>query len=140
MVFNWFRKKPAPTTAERLTKAIPKVMGIYGALMERHPLAILDTAKLPLPKDEMKLLLKMAWFLNDDPRMRDAVESGYEHLCQFQDGVGVTPINSTLPADPDPEKIIAALEPYLAISGKVRQNSAALVAEFADFKRRGALP
>ena len=112
MAFNWFKKKPAPSTAERLTKAIPKVMRIYGALMTRYPQAILDTSKLPLPKADMKLLLKLAWLLNDDPHMRNAVEIGYMGLSQFQDGIGETPIDPTLPADPDPRKAIASLEPY----------------------------
>ena len=139
MAFNWFRKKSAPSTSERLTREILKVVSTYGALMTRYPQAILDTSKLPLPKTEMKLLLKQAWLLNDDPHMRDAMEIGYVGLSQFQDGIGETPIDPTLPANADPNKTLAVLEPYLAISGKVHQESAELLAEFADFRQRGAL-
>ena len=140
MAFNWFRKKPAPTASERLTRAIPRVMSTYGALMTRYPQAILDTSKLPLPKAEMKLLLKQAWLLNDDPHMRNAVEIGYVGLSQFQDGVGETPIEPTLPVNSDPKVTLSNLGPYLSISGKVHQESAELLAEFTDFRRRGALP
>ena len=140
MAFNWFRKKPAPARYERLTRAIPKVMSAYGALMTRYPQAILDTSELPLPKAEMKLLLKLAWLLNDDPHTRNAVEIGYEGLSKFQDGIGETPIDPTLPANSDPKNTLAILKPYLGISGKVRRESAELLTEFADFRRRGALP
>ena len=82
----------------------------------------------------MKLILKIAWLTNSDPHMRN----GYVHLSQFQDGVGGTAIDPTLPAATDPREAVVVLEPYLAIADKVGRELALLLAKFADFKPRGA--
>jgi hypothetical protein len=53
MIFRWFKREHQPDATERLTNAIPWVLSAYGAFMERYPLAILDTAKLPLSKADI---------------------------------------------------------------------------------------
>ncbi|MGO8868624.1 MAG: hypothetical protein ACLQME_19220 [Alphaproteobacteria bacterium] len=138
MKFARFKKKSELVTAERLTKLIFNMMDVYGSLMERYPTSILDTSKLPFPKDAMKLLLKIAWLA--DTEGRNVIGYGYLHLAWFQDDVGDNPIACKPPNEFDPAKIVAALEPYLAFSEKVSKEMEVLMAEFADFKRRGALP
>jgi hypothetical protein len=138
MTFSLFRKKAKPSTTERLSRLIPKMLDAYGALMEHYPTAILDTSRLPFPKADMKLLLKIAWLA--DPSGREPIEYGYIHLAHFQDGIGDKPIDCNLPADGDLAKAIAVLGPYVAISEKTTQEMKLLLAEWQDFKRRGVMP
>ena len=139
-MFGWLTSKLKPRTSEQqaklIAKAVPDIMARYGKLMEEYPLAVLDTSKLPLPKPEMKTLLKVAWRMAADDYMRDAVEAAYVHLSQFQDGVGDRPIEHKLPDEFDPKKVMAALDPWLAWSDKTMDELKQLAAEFIEFKRQ----
>jgi hypothetical protein len=106
--------------------------------MDRHPMAILDTSRLPLSKANMKLVFKIAWLDETDTRKRNVIELGYTQLSQFQDGVGDKPLDRMLPADADAKKSLAILDAYLKFSDASTKEAEILLMEFRDFKR-GAL-
>jgi hypothetical protein len=60
---NAFRPSKQETHDERIsriTELIPKVLPPLGDIMESSPLIIFPLSKLPLPKDDMQLALKVA--------------------------------------------------------------------------------
>jgi len=59
---------------------------------------VLDTALLPLPKPQLKAVLKRSWSAAS-PAQRQALEVGYISLANFQDRVGSKPISLTLSHD-----------------------------------------
>jgi hypothetical protein len=61
-------------------------VGALGQLMEQHPTALLDTARLPAPKQKMKAVIKEVW--RQEPKLRGVLTQAYLHLSQFQDGIG----------------------------------------------------
>lgn len=138
-IFDWLtggRPKAKSAIAREMTaeQAIDAVCKL-GELMERNPLAILDIKRLPLSKAGMKTALKIAWQIAPNDDMRKAAEAGYLHLSQFQEGVGDTPIDPTLPPNCPPEEVPAILAPYLARSDQMKADADALMAEMAEFKR-----
>ena len=60
----------------------------YGKLLEEHPLSILDVSMLPLPKAEMKILLKALYAKTSNPQLAGHIETGFMSLSKFQQGVG----------------------------------------------------
>jgi hypothetical protein len=115
-----------------------RAAGQFGQLVQQHPTAILDRAILPLPMAGMKSALKYAWGVAPNDHLRGAIETSYVCLAQFQDGVGVNPIDPTLPADCPPEKAAAILGRYLPYGNKMQAEQEALLAEFREWKRSGA--
>ncbi|MGH9572240.1 MAG: hypothetical protein ACRD40_01740 [Candidatus Acidiferrales bacterium] len=105
-----------------------------GDITERQSGAIFDSKVLPLPKEEMKSAVKAAWVVATDDRIRNACEAGYIYLANFQDGVGHTPVDPSLPRDYIPERAVAILEVYSRFSGQVDVEERALAAEFKEFK------
>ena len=78
-----------------------------GKLMVQYPAALMGTERLPVPKQEMKDLIKEAW--RQEPGSRARLNIAYLHLSQFQDGIGnailVNPIIYLSSAELlDPEK------------------------------------
>jgi hypothetical protein len=53
----------------------------YGKLLEEYPLSILDDSMLPLPKAEMKILLKALYAKTSNPQLADHIETGL-HVSQ----------------------------------------------------------
>jgi hypothetical protein len=104
--------------------------------MERYPLSILDTSKLPLLKSDITLALQLFWRRTTDERLRNMIEAADIHLSHFQDGIGGTPIDPTLPPDVDPGKVAGVLDPFLERSERILNGAQELAAEFAEFKPR----
>jgi hypothetical protein len=137
-VFDWLTgrrskttSRPAPAmSTEEAIDAVTKL----GQLMERHPLALLDTKRLPLPKPDMKAALKIAWRIAPSDELRRATEHAYLHLSSFQDGVGDEPIDPTLSAGATPEESRAILDPYVGRSAQVQAESGTLLTELTEFK------
>ncbi len=98
----------AQFTAAGRKRAISK----YICLVERHPTAILDSARLPLPKDHMEAILKCAWLAARDQAERDLLETAYIKLAQFHDNVGMTPIDGYVPFNADSSKTTVILKKY----------------------------
>jgi hypothetical protein len=75
-------------------KTIDEVMSAYGALLEKYPLAIMDIAMLPMPKTQMKAMLKALYARAKTAADQNTLEVGFQFLSKFQDGVGATPIDA----------------------------------------------
>jgi len=58
-------------------------------IIETSPLVIFPTSQLPLPKDEMKIALKLAWMTYEDTRLKNFVMQAYSYLADFRDDVRV---------------------------------------------------
>lgn len=101
-IFDFMRRKRAP----QLT--LHDVISRYGALLEKYPIAIVDTSMLPLPKKHMKVVLKGAFARESDPDKAKALETGFMLLCNFQEGVGAVPISGELPKPSDDVRADAA--------------------------------
>lgn len=71
---------PQPQTSDA------DLLGAFGRLMELYPTALLDTARLPAPKQKMKAVIKEVW--RREPKLRRVLSQAYLHLSQFQDGIG----------------------------------------------------
>lgn len=69
----------APPSAESMLRAL-------GAVIERHPTALMGTSRLPAPKQAMKAVIKEAW--QREPGLRSQLMHAYLHLSYFQDGIG----------------------------------------------------
>ena len=127
--------KPAPDRrAGLLQQSMPRLLADLGGLMHRHPEAILDRAKLPTSKAEIKRVLRMAWQMHVEPERRAVIEQAYRHLARFQDGVGDAAIPLAKRANIENEEVAQRW------AAAVEAEERALVAEFEAFKARCAKP
>ena len=85
-MFNWFKSTPK-------TPSAGEIIENYGLLLERYPLAVMDVSMLPVPKKDMKAVLKGLYLIEKDPERRSHLEVGYHLLSNFQEGVGPEPID-----------------------------------------------
>jgi hypothetical protein len=92
-MFGWFRPKQ-DKPRELSFDVIADIMEKYGALLEKYPTAFVDESLLPLPKDEMRSVLRAAWKVAPDPQLRNAIEVGWASLSKFQPNVGPVPIDA----------------------------------------------
>jgi hypothetical protein len=119
--------------AKKIETIVSTVVPAYGGIIEKWPLVIFPASHLPLPKEEMKTALRLAWRIRKEPNLREFVEFAYLHLCQFRDDV-TAPIDPTLTKDATPQETISILDPFLAIADKVETERAQLQAEFQEYK------
>lgn len=138
-MFGWLKRKPRRLARSALTVgAAYDAVVRYRAIMEQQGTAILDASKLPLPKAEMKLVLKAAWRAAPNANARDAIEHGYLNLAHFQEGVGDERVDIELPPGLDLARDAVLLDAWLAWSKKIEVDTAQLHEELNKFKR--ALP
>ena len=156
------RKQSAPsgTHSSLLPVSTIEVIEAFGMLMERYPTAILDTAKLPRAKQEMKRIFMDAWRKVGDQKLRTAMEIYFAHLSQFQEGVGDTPVEFEIPGElratakqvlaGDPAAIESmrkkgkntlntnarSYNRYFHFSAIAEKEGALLLSEFENLKRR----
>ena len=122
-------KQPPETT-------VASAMETYRLLLVEHPVAILDTAMLPIPKTQMKVLLKSLYAKVPTAELRNHIEQGYMFLSNFQDGVGRVPIDGGIKfsgAVPTQAEI-AQLEKWSAWQKVALAEMDVLSAEWARFK------
>jgi hypothetical protein len=131
-MFGWFKKRIAQAEG-RSTAELFDAVGRLGELMENYPMHVLDVSSLPMPKPQMKTILKEAWRVAT-PDHRRAIELGYLHLANFQNGVGPTPISLSL-GDDDPINAMSRLDATLAWIKKTSAEVEALSGELDAFKR-----
>ena len=131
-------RKQKPEThdekVDRVRAMVGDVLPALGAIMEQSPLTIFPTTKLPIPKDEMKIALQLAWGMTTDKRLRAFVEVGYMHLANFRDDVD-SPIDPKIANGMTPTQTMSKLGPYLAISKSMAAEEGELLKEFEEFKR-----
>jgi hypothetical protein len=90
---------------------------------------------LPIPKKQMKVLLKALYAKATTAELQNYIEVGFTLLSQFQDGVGATPIDARvmslgqLPTQTD----IAKLEKWSAWQKLSLAEADALMAEWKRF-------
>lgn len=116
---------------------VGEVMSAYGALMEKHPLSIMDISMLPIPKTQMKVLLKGLYAKASNAELANHIEVGFIFLSKFQDGVGATPIDGKLPRGnlmANLQMEIAILEKWMAWEKLSLAESEILLAEWNRFK------
>jgi len=87
-MFGWRKKTPGGPQP----KKIGDILDAYGELLEKYPGAIIDTLMLPIPKEEMKALLKTAYSKANNQRERDNHGAVFICLSRFQNGVGQKPL------------------------------------------------
>jgi hypothetical protein len=119
--------------AKRIEAIIGTVVPAYGEIIEKSPLVIFPVSRLPLPKEQMKTALRLAWRIRKEPKLREFVELAYAHLCQFRDDI-TDPVDPTLAEDATPQEAISVLDPFLAIADKVEAERVQLEAEFREYK------
>jgi hypothetical protein len=94
-------KERATTTSITLTTSdVARIMQEYSGLLEKYPTAYMDEKWLPVPKDQMRLVLKAAWKMAPNAELRKYVEIGWTLLSMFQTGVGDIPVDGDIPRDP----------------------------------------
>jgi len=136
---EWLRGgRAAPSTSAApgiATELARDAVAKLSELMERHPLAILDVNRLPLPKAEMKAAMKLMWQLAPNEQRRNQMEVAYIHLSNFQEGVGDVPLEPVVPPNSPPEKVAAILDPYILFAAQVQAETHTLSQEFQQFER-----
>jgi hypothetical protein len=78
--------------------ALPSPAALLGALaelIENHPAALMDTTRLPVPKQTLKAVIKEVW--RREPGLRPWLMHAYLNLSYFQDGIGDAVLDCKLP-------------------------------------------
>jgi hypothetical protein len=119
---------------DRIRGMIGDVVPALGKIMEHSPLVIFPVSELPLPKDEMKIALQLAWGMTTDEQLKCFVAVAYLQLAHFRDDI-TRPIDPTLAMGLTPTETIELLAPYLAISDAIVAESNELLREFGEFER-----
>jgi hypothetical protein len=124
---------------ERAGKRSPElevtdVISVYGELLEKYPLSILDTSMLPIPKTKMKVLLKTLYAGASNPELKNSIETGFVFLSNFQDGVGVRPISGKLSKSGSAQDNLAILDKWMPWEKVAFAEMEILLAEWKRFK------
>jgi hypothetical protein len=135
-MLGWLKK----TVGDEKPKAVDGVMSAYSALLEKFLLAIMDIAMLPIPKTQMKVLLKGLHARATTAEQENTIEAGFMFLSKFQDGVGATPIDDTMTGGKRPTQTdIAKLDRWTAWEKLSFAEMEILMAEWNCFKAGEAI-
>jgi hypothetical protein len=118
-------------------KTVGDVMSAYGELVEKYPLAILDTSMLPIPKAKMKIVLKALYAKASNLEQKNLFETGFVFLSKFQEGVGATPISGELMHGDTAANLsanMATLDKWMPLEKKSITEMEILLAEWKRFK------
>jgi hypothetical protein len=126
---QWALGGEKPKTPE----TVDEVMSAYGALLEKYPVSIMDVAMLPIPKKQMKVLLKALYAKATTAELKNHVEVGFHFLCYFQEGVGTTPIDGRTASAGQMEAKMAILEKWTPWFTLAMAEAEALSAEWKRF-------
>src|SRR5215475_8497873 len=110
-MFGWLkrtRRKRLP--ADRLRAAVPEILSAYAALNTKHPNAMMDASWLPVDKEQMVEVFKIAWLRAKTTEARNSIERCWLFLPFFQVGVGGSPIDMRIPTDASPRETISAID------------------------------
>lgn len=140
MFGEWFKRRRTRAStddAAELVKAIPRVLGRYAELMEKHGGTYMDESWLPLDKPGMKSMLKLALASEKDEKHREWLKAGWLMLADFQPGIGQTPLKMPeLPEDfaaAKNPKFMRAFEHWSTVQNRVFAEMQANKAEMDAF-------
>jgi hypothetical protein len=60
-MLGWLKRTLASDKPKTTAQTVEEVMSAYRDLLVKYPIAIMDVSKLPIPKKQMKLLLKAVY-------------------------------------------------------------------------------
>lgn len=124
-IMNRMKGKEGIAAPKGATPDAKTALEIYSALITKYPNCIIDEKKLPLPREQMKALLLDACKNASTPGEQRAGGLGYVSLCYFQEGVGDTPLDDTVPDTAEAQA--AKFTPdYIARQKRVNVDLAAL--------------
>ena len=134
-MLGWLKRRPDPSKPEvtEFLKQMPLILGQYGGLLDKYPMAFIDETWLPVNKLTMKAVFKMAWLMYPEPRHRGAVERAWMSLSYFQPGIGDAPIDCQISPGRPAHEVIKIMEPYLRLSAAAKDSAAADRHEFKNF-------
>jgi hypothetical protein len=118
-----------PTTP----KTVDDVLSVYGALLERYPLAVMNVAMLPILKKQMKVLLKGLYAKAATADLQNTFEVGFHLLSHFQEGVGATPIDGRTASAGQMEAKMAILKKWMPWNTLAMAEAKVLEAEWNRF-------
>jgi hypothetical protein len=91
------KKLVEPRVARTPVDPAADLIGKLGELMERYPIALLDSARLPASKQTLKTVIKDVW--RREPALRGQLAHAYLYLSHFQDGIGHDILDGKLPGN-----------------------------------------
>jgi hypothetical protein len=118
-----------PNTSSSLAE-VESLIQTYGAALEAAAATnavVVDSNRLPAPKEKIKSALLVALQATQDPKMREQLKLGYVEISMFQPGVGSSPVACPIPSVPDPnshEAILAAAQSVAEAGAEVERWSA----------------
>lgn len=116
------------------------VVGAYGQIMEKDPDTAFPLTKLPLPKEQMKKVLKLVWVAVDHQSGKDAVEAGYSHLAYFREDVhaptsrGFEELEAATRKEALSTDAVNTFSDRMSLFETITAESLALAQEFEEFK------
>jgi hypothetical protein len=149
-MIDWLKKWLLPqrkreTPEERLRRIhalMPDALGALGDMMGTGPTFVFPASKLPLPKEEMKIAVKLAWASTKDKTMRNHLSVAYASLSQFQEDASTPFEMPSFRADPEilckPHSM--ELIYLLAVENRAMAEMKALIDEFSEFERSATKP
>jgi hypothetical protein len=137
MFGKWFRRK-APNSPQGPSFAdVPKIIQTYGKVLEDSAGGFADVTMLPLPKEQMMVVLKLAWVVETDAKRKEQLEAGFMFLSDFREDIGPVPIRRGLSTDMaflmSPEGR-AKVKTVAELGSAAFAESTELLAEFGAFK------
>ena len=137
MFRRWFERK-APTAPQGQSFAdIPKIIQAYGKVLEDSAGGFADVTALPLPKEQMKAALKLAWVVEDDGNRKEQLEASFMLLSDFREDIGPVPIRRELGPNIaffNSSESLAKVEALAELGSAALAESTELLAEFGAFK------
>ena len=128
-------KRTLGSEKPKTPKTVDEAMSAYRNLLVKYPIAIMDVSMLPIPKKQMKVLLKALYAKVTTTELKNYIETGFTLLSKFQEGVGPTPIDGRTPFSGKlpTQTEIADLEKWMAWEKLSLAEAEALSAEWERY-------
>ncbi len=130
--------RPKGSDKREMAKDRFAVLAELGKLMEQWPGEFVDASLLPLPKDELKVLLRDVWREIPDETARHSIEVAYLHLRNFQTGIGPTPTCFSLGPDASPSEAARTMQDWLDWMHRTKGEAERLAEELTMLKSRNS--
>lgn len=116
------------------------VVSAYGRIIEQQNESALPLTMLPLPKDQMKTVLKLAWVAVNQQSGKDAVEAGYSYLAHFREGIdspisyGLDELRAAAEKQDLNSETLKGFSDRVSLFDEITAESLILAREFDEFK------